>query len=183
MSDDYIYFDKTFWKPYPKEPNYLVGEDGRIYSKYARRIMKPNRARDGHERIDIHGKHVPVSHIVWDTWSNEECFENLSEGYCIRHINDIPYDNRVNNLMCGTQKENIADSYRNGHKDISANTWVLTVLDKEKNKVLTFCPASDFIRYSGHSCLNGGVNRMFTRDWFKKRFEIIEYRRYFNGMM
>ena len=179
MNNGTIYFDGSFWKEYPKNDNYLVSEDGRIFSKYAKKIMKPNRTRDGHERIDIRGRHTQVSHIVWDTWTNEERYEDLPNGYGIRHVKDVPDDNRIENLMCGTQKENIADSYENGHKDIPANTWSLTLYDKVEDEVLTFCPASDFIEYSGHTSVNGGVNRMFNKLWFKKRYEIIEYKHYY----
>ena len=48
-------------------------------------------------------------------------------------------------------------------------------LKTKENKILTFCPASNFIIYSGHSCANGSVKRMFTRNWFKVRYEIIDY--------
>ena len=47
--------------------------------------------------------------------------------------------------------------------------------DKQVKETITFCPANKFIEYSGHSCQNGGVSRMFTRNWFKNRYEIIDY--------
>lgn len=65
------------------------------------------------------------------------------------------------------------DKFNNKHA--VGHTYYLTVLNKDTNKILTFCPASDFISYSQHSCKNGSVTRLFTRNWFKKSYEIIEY--------
>ena len=49
------------------------------------------------------------------------------------------------------------------------------MFDNQKQETITFCPAQKFIEYSGHSCANGSVSRMFTRNWFKKRYKIISF--------
>ena len=49
--------------------------------------------------------------------------------------------------------------------------------DKEKNKLLTFCPAKNFIKYSGHSNKSGNLNKFFSKNWFKKRYNIVEFKR------
>ena len=94
----------------------------------------------------------------------------------IRHYDDNKDNNHVSNLVAGTQKQNIEDAIRNGHRDLKGHTHTLTIRDKLTNDILSFCPAEKFIEYSGHSCQNGGVSRMMTREWFKKRFEVVEYR-------
>ena len=45
------------------------------------------------------------------------------------------------------------------------------------NNTISFCPAKNFIKYSGHSCANGSLKRMFSRNWFKIRYEILEYKK------
>ena len=52
----------------------------------------------------------------------------------------------------------------------------INVYDKEKLEVVTFFPAKEIITYAGHTQINGGVSRCMTRNWFKKRFDVIEYR-------
>ena len=44
------------------------------------------------------------------------------------------------------------------------------------NKIVSFCPARNFIEYSGHSNKSGSVNKFFSKNWFKKRYKIIEFK-------
>lgn len=159
--------DKIF-KPY--DDMYYVSCDGDVYSTYSNKILKPHVDLDGYLRVDIHGKHMKVHKLVYLTWVSREL-----NGLQINHKDDNKLNNHYTNLYAGTQKENIHDCIRNNHRE--GNKWYLTVLDKEKGEILTFSPASDFIPYSGHSCKNGGVKRVFSRNWFKKRFEIIDYKK------
>lgn len=163
-----IYNDKEF-RPYDDE--YHVSEDGDIYSTYINRCLKHAKDLDGYHRVDIHGRHMKVHKLVYNTWVGE-----VEPGMIIRHYDDNKDNNHISNLVVGTQKENIHDAIRNGHRDRGGRTHTLVVYDKLTNERLTFCPAEKFIEYSGHSCQNGGLSRIMTRDWFKKRFEVIEYR-------
>lgn len=149
---------------------YYVSEYGDVYSTYSNKFLKHRKDVNGYPRIDVHGKHMKISRLVYATW-----IRPLGKGEQINHKDDNKLNNHVSNLYVGTQKENIADCIRNGHR--MSNVFYLTLKDKEKGKVITFCPASDFIDYSGHTALNGCVNRMFTRHWFKKRYEILEFKR------
>jgi hypothetical protein len=157
------------YKPY--DEHYYVSEDGDVHSKYINRSMKHNIDLDGYHRVDIHGKHMKVHKLVYNTWVGD-----VEPGKLIRHYDDNRDNNHLSNLVVGTQKDNIADAIRNGHRDRGGRTHTLVVYDKLSNECLTFCPAEKFIEYSGHSCQNGGISRMMTRDWFKKRFEVMEYR-------
>jgi len=157
------------YKPY--DDHYYVSEDGDVYSGYINRSMKHNIDLDGYHRVDIHGRHIKVHKLVYNAWVGE-----VEPGKLIRHYDDNRNNNHLSNLVVGTQKDNIADAIRNGHRDLRGHTYTLVVYDKLNNERLTFCPAEKFIEYSGHSCQNGGISRMMTRDWFKKRFEVIEYR-------
>ena len=105
---------------------------------------------------------------MYETWIGE-----IPPGAFILHKDDNQFNNNFNNLYLGSQRENIADCQKNGHR--VGNTWILTVYDKQEKKTITFCPAYNFIEYSGHPCQNGSVKRMFTRNWFKKRYEVIDY--------
>ena len=57
------------------------------------------------------------------------------------------------------------------------NVFYLTLFDKLLNKVISFCPARNFIAYSGHTNKSGSLNKFFSKHWFKKRYEILEFKR------
>lgn len=157
---------------------YYVSEFGHIYSTYVNRIIYPlQRKTRGkiYYYIDIWNEelqkqqHIPLHHIVWIAWVGE-----IPYNYQINHIDDCTDDNWLENLYMGSQKENINDCKSNNHR--CGNIYILKIYDKLINKELTFCPASNFIEYSGHSSSNGGIARMLNRKWFKERYTILEYR-------
>lgn len=170
--------DKTF-KQF-RDTEYYLDEDGTVYSGYSKKILKwlyrKSSSADENKKyayIDINvgggkQKHVSIHRLVYETWLGE-----IPAGYQVNHKDDDSLNNNINNLYLGSQKENIRDCVKNNHR--SGNCWVLTVFDNEVSQTKTFCPAFDFIEYSGHPCQNQCLNRMFSRNWFKKRFTIIDY--------
>lgn len=148
--------------------NYYISQDGDVYSTFSNKILKWNYDRDGYPRVDIHGKHVKIHRLVYTTWVTK----NL-RGLQINHKDDNKTNPSLTNLYLGSQSENMNDKIRNGHS--IGNLKYLTVFDNQVNHVITFSPITDFISYCGHPARNGSVKRMFTRNWFKKRFTIIEY--------
>jgi hypothetical protein len=154
-----------------RDTKYYCDENGNIYSDFSHRILKPLERGMPNKKyyyIDINfgqgQKHYPIHRIVYETWIGP-----IDKGKFVLHKDDNQHNNNINNLYLGNQKDCQNNSHRVG------NTWILTIYDKEKQETLTFCPASDFIAYSGHSCQNGNVKRMFSRNWFKKKYEIIDY--------
>ena len=161
-----IIIDNKILKQY--DDNYFISEYGEVYSLYSKKFLKHQIDCDGYHRVDIHSKHIKVHKLVYITWIG-----NIKREEQINHKDDNKNNNHYSNLYAGSQKENIQDCIKNNHR--IGNIHYLTVYDKKENKILTFCPASEFIQYSGHSCANGSVKRMFTRNWFKTRYEIIDY--------
>lgn len=158
-----------------KDTKYYCDEDGNIYSDYSHRLLNPMlRGRNGKKYlyIDINfgegQKHYYVHRIVYETWIG-----NIPNNMQVLHKDDNQFNNNINNLYLNDQKQNIKDCTDNNHR--VGNTWILTVYDKQKNKTLTFCPASNFIEYCGHPSANRSIKRFFTRNWFKTRYEIIDY--------
>lgn len=158
-----------------RDTKYYCDEDGNIYSDYSQKILKPmlrEAKKKPYYYIDINfgsGQiHYYIHKIVYETWIGE-----IPNNMLVLHKDNNQLNNNINNLYLGNQKENIKDCANNEHR--VGNTWILTIYDKQKKETLTFCPASNFITYSGHSCSNGGVKRMFTRNWFKDRYKIIDY--------
>ena len=171
-----IYKNKLF-KQIRFNENYYISRDGEVFSNYSKNILKPalrGKKNKMYYSVDINTgykqKHFYIHKLVFDTW-----IRNIEEGEQINHKDDNIYNNNVENLYSGNQKENIKDCVNNNHR--VGNMYYLTVLDRKENKIITFCPPSDFIAYSGHPCNNKSVNRMFSKRWFKKRYEIIEFKR------
>lgn len=175
---NFLIINQKEYKKY-KDTFYYVSKDGDVYSAYSKKILKQNTSRGKNKKykyIDVYNKelkkqqHTQVHRIVYETWVRD-----LKKGEQVNHINDNGLDNRIENLYVGTQKENISDCFNNNHR--VGNVFYLTLFDKEVDKIITFCPASDFIKYSGHSSKNGSVNRFFNKNWFKKRYEIVEFKK------
>lgn len=151
----------------PYDEYYYISHDGDIYSTYIKGIMKHYITSDGYHRVDIHGKHMMVHRLVYMTWKGK-----IKPGCQINHIDDNKDNNNYNNLYMGTQKENIEDCIRNGHR--VGNIKGIIVFDKSINRIIKFKRILDLIQYSGHSYLSGSLNKITSKKWFKKRFEIIK---------
>ena len=155
------------FKRYNKD--YLISEYGDVYSERTNRFLKPAHTASGHQRVDIYGKHTFIHRMVYQTWIG-----NVPNGLQINHRDDNKDNNHYSNLYAGTQKENIQDCVRNGNRQ--GNIKTLTVKDKKTGEILSFTPASKFYEYAGHSCKSGSVRKAFKRDWFKERYEVIEFK-------
>lgn len=173
--DVIIINDKEF-KQIRVNKNYWISSDGELYSEHANKIINASiNSNLGklYKRVDIRvdGKqrHMMIHRLVYDTWVSP-----ITRNDQINHINDDSLDNRIENLYKGSQKSNIADCIKNGHR--VGRIKYLTVFDKKVKKTLTFCPSSDFIEYSKHSCQNGSIKRMFNKNWFKKRYIVIDFK-------
>ncbi len=174
---DLIINKKTF-KQY-KDTIYYVSKHGEVYSTYAKKIikgLKRNVKGKTYLYIDVKNKetkkrqHINIHKMVYTAWIREP-----KKGEQVNHKDDNSLNNNLDNLYIGNQKENILDCINNEHR--VGNVFYFTVLDKEKNKILTFCPAKNFIEYCGHPNKNGCLNKYFNKKWFKKRYEIIEFKR------
>lgn len=158
-----------------KDTKYYCDEDGNIYSDFSHKILKPllrGKENKKYPYIDINfgegQKHCYIHKIVYETWIGE-----IPKGMQVLHKDDNQFNNNFNNLYLDTQKTNIQDCKDNNHR--VGNTWILTVYDKEKKETLTFCPAKKFIDYCGHPSASGSVKKFFDKNWFNKRYQIIDY--------
>lgn len=110
---------------------------------------------------------MKVHKLVYLTWVGE-----IQDGMQINHIDDDKNNNYYKNLYQGTQKENIEDCIRNEHRK-NTNVFYLIIKEKKTNKMLIFQPANKFIEYSGHSCKNGSIKKMISKQWFNDEYELI----------
>lgn len=173
---DSIIFNRKEFRQYPRNKNYYVSRDGEVYSVFSKKTIKLMKRGTGNKiyhavDVFISGKqrHMMVHRMVYETWKRL-----LKDGEQVNHKDDNQLNNNINNLYVGTQKENIRDCIKNGNR--VGHVYYLTIFDKKENKVITFCPASKFIEYSGHTNTSGSLNKFFSKNWFKKRYEILDYK-------
>lgn len=172
-----IIINNEVFKQY-KNTIYYVSKKGEIYSTYSKRLLKKmirGSESKKYEYIDVFSRekrkqvHIKVHRMVYVAWVRD-----INDDEQINHINDNSLDNRLENLYCGTQKENIQDCFVNNHRVGRINK--LIVYDKKNNVILTFCPSSDFIKYHYNDSSNQTqVSRLLKRKWFKDRYDLIEY--------
>ena len=117
---------------------YIVTEDGRIYSKYFKKYLKPTIERDGYWRL-----HIPVIKgsrgikVAWHRVVATALLPNPQNKPYVGHINNIRSDNRLSNLVWCTQKENIRYCHdQNRHQDNGQK--IVQKLDKNRTVVAEF---------------------------------------------
>ena len=124
FTGEYVYGDDAYisdeymdecWKRYKNSSDYWVSNKGRVWSSISNSFIEgtPN-CRTGH--IDIstksNGKRV---HRYLHRMIAETFIPNPKNYPMVRHIDDDPSNNIVDNLAWGTQKDNMRDSINNGH--------------------------------------------------------------------
>lgn len=108
-------------KQVPGKDGYFADPDGNIYSLWinkgqhglvmAKEFKRLNfsKSKSGHLVVSFGRFDKELVHrVIYRTFIGE-----LEEGKVIRHLNDVPTDNRVSNLKQGTQKENMCDALKN----------------------------------------------------------------------
>lgn len=101
---------------------YFADSEGNIYTLWTNKgyhglvmqarfkKLKFSKSKSGHLVVSFGRKEKELVHrVIYRTFVGE-----IPDGYVVRHLNDIPSDNRVVNLTAGTQKENMMDAGKNG---------------------------------------------------------------------
>lgn len=115
---------------YPKNENYVVYRDGRIFSKKQEKFLEPKDTNDGYKRLQIwkDGKatYMMIHRIVAETF-----LENPENLKYVNHKDGNKGNNSADNLEWCTQKHNIVHSWQSG---LHGNTRIYSV-DDAGNKV------------------------------------------------
>lgn len=102
--------DFTNFKPFPKNDNYLISDEGKIFSKRANKLLvqKENDAGYLSIKIPIDGKNTDfyVHRLVAEIF-----IPNPDNKKYVNHKNSIKTDNKVLNLEWVTNQENINHAY------------------------------------------------------------------------
>lgn len=118
------YMDEKWWY-IDDAPGYMISNYGRVWSKKRQSFIKPKPMdRHGHLGVClcVDGQRIYryIHRLMAKAFiSNEKHYP------IVRHLNDIPSDNAIENLQWGTQKDNARDSINNG------NAHFITEIERE----------------------------------------------------
>ena len=105
-------------KPYPFNDNYIIFDDGRIYSKIKQKYLVPKKMPDGYLRCQINKITNGKKKMVYCGWHRviAETFCDKPNPDCkiVNHIDGNKENNNAANLEWCTQKDNIRHAWQNG---------------------------------------------------------------------
>lgn len=92
---------------------YTIFSDGRVYSPYVARHLRPSVDRNGYVIVTLKGKHYKVHHLVLSLFVRPRY-----DGEVARHLDGNPANNDATNLCWGTQAENWNDKRLHGRATV-----------------------------------------------------------------
>lgn len=112
QTNEYITIDENDedWRDILNIDGYKISRRGEVYNKRTHKLLKGSK-RNGYHRVTINNKNYSVHILVYEAFNGK-----IPERMVIDHINGIRDDNRLENLRCITQSENMTNAQKNGHK-------------------------------------------------------------------
>lgn len=120
---------KLDMKPIPGYKDYFATKDGHIFStkKYKDpRQLKPGRHRYGYKMVALNSKSFCVHKLIMMTFVGP-----MPKGFHTAHLNGDPSDNRLENLIYCSPKENQRHSKLHGTKIMGQTVGTSKLTDKE----------------------------------------------------
>jgi len=102
----------TFYE-HPEFPQYLVTDAGQVFSRRAKRFLKPIRTGEYLGLMITHANGKIVKRYL-HLLTLEAVSGPRPAGMVARHLNGNRFDNRAINLAWGTVRQNAADKVRHG---------------------------------------------------------------------
>lgn len=97
------------WMTVSGYPEFEVSTLGIVRDKVTKAVRRPYMAESGHLNVSLESKKRLVHRLVLETFVGQ-----APDGQECRHLNGVPYDNRLENLAWGTHLENMMDSVEQG---------------------------------------------------------------------
>lgn len=97
------------WKPIKNTNRFFVSKNGYLYDDEKHRLVKPHKDIVGYYYYSFNKIHIKRSHLIWEYFAENNF---VPERCVIDHINNIPSDDRIENLQCITIRENIIKEHK-----------------------------------------------------------------------
>ena len=111
MEEDYM--DERWWY-IDGAPGYMISDCGRVWSERTERFLKVKPMdREGHMGVCMSINGEPRYEYIHRLMA-KAFIPNPHSLPVVRHLNDNPRDNALENLAWGTQRDNMHDALRNG---------------------------------------------------------------------
>lgn len=113
-------------------PGYMISDKGRVWSEKSQWFVKPKKMdREGHMGVAlrVYGK---TRYFYIHRLMAQAFIDNPHNLPVVRHLNDIPDDNELENFAWGTQRDNALDALRNG-RTFRASPEVRARIAKEQS--------------------------------------------------
>lgn len=145
---------------------YIVYENGDVYSKKYKRLLKTIINDNGYSSVTVNYKQTSLHRIIALLFIN-----NPLNKKCVNHINGIKTDNRIENLEWCTHSENNYHAYRTGLKKPTPrlnNKIVINTVTKELyNSAKEVLPFTKLKYNSFTNRLNGVVKNDTVYEYYK----------------
>ena len=110
---DSVGYEDEEWAPIGD--GYYVSTCGRVWSSKTKKFMKAKRLDNhGHVGIAMHNPGEKPMYKYLHRLVADAFLDNSNSYPIVRHMNDDPEDNDIDNLAWGTQKDNMRDCIENG---------------------------------------------------------------------
>ena len=108
------YMEERWW-PIPEAPSYMISDCGRVWSSISHKFLKPKPLdKHGHLGVCLSTGNGLVYRYIHRLMA-EAFIPNRANYPIVRHLNDNPTCNYLDNFAWGTQKDNYEDARRNCH--------------------------------------------------------------------
>ena len=118
--DSEEYMDET-WGLIPSFPDYFISDMGRVWSSLSNAFLKPYSMNGYHVGVGLRNIDGRTSMYIHQMVA-KTFIPNPTNLPLVRHLDDDPHNNIVDNLRWGTQAQNVRDAIENG--SFPGVTWV-----------------------------------------------------------